>query len=334
MRAIIKKKLVVILYSDAKRKYFSSVEQYKTEAEVYFRSKIIKKRLEKLGFRAILLPGDVALFNKLKKLKPYIALNLVDSVGGKEDKISLIPAVLDFLSIPYTGAGITGLSINANKCLTKIILKQSGISVPKFQLFMSEKQKLNKNINFPLIVKLNEAHGSLEINQKAIVTNEEQLSQRVKYLIDKYKQSVLAEEYIRGKEVTALMIDDKNKEIVLAEERILFKKDKYPLYDFEAAWGKKEIYDCIKYKLNRRITEDIKKAFEVLQFKDYGRFEIIINKNGDYYFIDSNANPAFGPYGTTSGPFGYLLHVNKISFDLVAKKIINNAITRSRNKYP
>ena len=88
MRTTIKKKLVIILYSDAKRKYFSSDEHYQTEVEVYSRSKIIKKRLEKLGFKVILLPGDVALFNKLKKLKPYITLNLVDSVGGKEKKIS------------------------------------------------------------------------------------------------------------------------------------------------------------------------------------------------------------------------------------------------------
>lgn len=334
MGTIIKKKLVVILYSDAKRKYFSSVEHYQTEAEVYFRSKIIKQHLERLGFKVILLPGDVALFNKLKKLKPYIALNLVDSVGGKEERTSLIPAVLDLLSIPYTGAGVTGLSINANKCLTKVILKQFGIPVPKFQLFINEKQKLDKNINFPLIAKLNEAHGSLEINQKAIVVNEEQLSQRVKYLIDKYKQSVLVEEYIRGKEITALLIDDKNKKIILAEERIFFKKDKYPLYDFEAAWGKKEIYDCIQYKLNKHILEDIKKAFEILEFKDYGRFEILINKKGEYYFIDSNANPAFGPYGTTSGPFGYLLHVNKISFDHIMKKIIDNTISRFKSKYP
>lgn len=334
MGKIIKKKLAVILYSDAKRRYFSSVEHYQTEIEVYYRSKVIKKHLEKLGYKTILLPGNVALFNKLKKLKPNIVLNLVDSVGGKEDKISLIPAILDLLSLPYTGAGIMGLSINASKCLTKIILKQSGISVPKFQLFTSETQRLDNSINFPLIVKLNEAHGSLEINQKAIVINKEQLLKRIKYLIDKYKQSVLVEEYIRGKEVTALMIDGKSKKIILAEERILFKKDKYPLYDFEAAWGKKEIYDCIQYKLNKNILEDIKKAFEVLQFRDYGRFEIIINKKGEYYFIDSNANPAFGPYGTTSGPFGYLLYANKISFDQVMKKIINNTISRFESKYP
>lgn len=334
MGKTIKKKLIAILYSDAKRKYFSSVEQYKTEAEVYFRSKVIKKHLDKLGFKAILLPGDILLFNKLKKLKPYIALNLVDSVGGKEEKISLVPAILDFLSIPYTGAGVIGLSINADKCLTKVILKQFGIPVPKFQLFTNEKQKLDNSINFPLIVKLNEAHGSLEINQKAIVENEDQLSRRIKYLVKKYKQTILVEEYIRGKEVTVLMIDDRNKKIILAEERILFKKDKYPLYDFEAAWGKKEIYDCMQYKLNRRIANDIKKAFEVLQFKDYGRFEIIINKNGDYYFIDANANPAFGPYGTTSGPFGYLLYANKISFDFVMKLIISNVINRFKNKYP
>lgn len=324
-----KKKTIVILYSDAKRKYFSSEEHYKTELEIFDRAKIIGNHLVNLGYKALLLPGDYKSLIQLKKINPYLVLNLVDSVYGNEELISLVPAVLQLCNIPYTGAGILGLSLNASKFLTKTILRQSGILVPKFQLFNSYKTKLDRSLNFPLIVKLNESHGSMEIDQGAVVENEKKLKNRIKYLINKYKQSIIAEEYIRGKEITILYINSKKK-IILAEERIFFKKEKYPLYSFEAAWGEKELYDCRSFRLSKTVKENVVKAFEILKLQDYARFEIIIDNKGNNYFIDPNANPAFGPYGTTSGPFGYLLHINKIPFDNVLEDIINNARLRFR----
>jgi D-alanine-D-alanine ligase len=226
-----------------------------------------------------------------------------------------------------------GLSLNANKFLTKAILKQAGLPVPKFQLFINQNNKLDESLNFPLIVKLNESHGSLEIDQGAVVENKKLLRNRIKYLIDKYKQSVIVEEYIRGKEITVLYINTNKRKIILAEERIFFKKQKYPLYDYESAWGEKEIYDCSKYKINKIIKNDIIHAFDLLHFKDYGRFEIIIDKKNKYYFIDPNANPAFGPYGTTSGPFGYLLHINNIPFIDVLKDLIYSARLRFNKQF-
>lgn len=322
-----KEKTVVVLYSDARREYFATEEQFKTEEEVYFRSKVISEQLKKIGFNSILLPGNLESILKLKKIRPNVVLNLVDSVEGREDKIASIPAYLDELGIPYTGAGVSGLTINSDKYLTKTILEKSGIPVPEFQLFKNGKEELNNKLKFPLIIKLNQSHGSLEISQESVVENELQLRKRISYLMTKYHQSVIAERYIKGKEITVLMIDDSRKKIILAEERILFKKEKYPLYDFEAAWGEKEIYDAKPFSLNNDLKKQIIKSFEVLQLRDYGRFEIIVDNN-NYFFIDPNANPAFGPYGTTSGPFGYLLYLNKISFDKVAEKIIDNAISR------
>jgi len=328
-----KKKTIVILHSDAKRKYFISEEHYKTELEVYERAKVIKKHLIALGYNVLSLPGNYNSLIKLKKINPYLVLNLVDSVYGNEELISLVPAVLQMSSIPYTGANILGLSLNASKFLTKAILRQSGIPVPKFQLFINQNTKLDKSLNFPLIVKLNESHGSMEIDQGAVVENEKLLNNRIKYLVNKYGQSVIVEEYIKGKEITALFINTDKKKIILAEERIFFKKQKYPLYDYEAAWGEKEIYDCRPYKLSKVLRERIIQAFDLLHFKDYARFEIIIDKKENHYFIDPNANPAFGPYGTTSGPFGYLLHMNNILFTDVLKDIISNARLRFHKQF-
>ncbi len=324
-------KLVVILYSEAKEEYFATHEVYLTEVEVFPRSKIVKKYIEKLGYKVILLPGNFDSIKKLNNLKPFIVFNLVDSIYGKEDLSPLIPAALELIKVPYTGASVNGLTINQNKYLTKIILRQNYLKVPNFQLFFTENELIDRNLQFPLILKLNQSHGSLEINQDSVVENEKDLRKRIKYLILKYKQTVLVEEYITGKEITALMIDDHVDKLFLAEERIFFKKEKYSLFGFEVAWGDVELYDVKKYILNKKIKTDIAKAFNILEMKDYARFEIIIDKYGKYYFIDPNANPAFGPYGTGEA-LGYMLYANNIPFELIIKKIIRNVRARFKNK--
>ena len=60
-----------------------------------------------------------------------------------------------------------------------------------------------------LEIKVNELENRTSLLESLV----DKIIKRVKYLIDKYKQSVLVEEYIRGKEITALMVDDKSKKI-------------------------------------------------------------------------------------------------------------------------
>ena len=175
-----KRKLIVILYSEAKRSYFSSEEQYLTEVEVYKRVKEVKKYIDKLGYKTILLPGNINSIFKLKSLRPILVFNLVDSVYGHEELISIIPAALELLKLSYTGAGVTGLAINGSKYLTKVLLKECCLPVPRFQLFKESSEELSKNLQFPLIVKLNESHGSLEINQSSVVENKKNLKKRIK----------------------------------------------------------------------------------------------------------------------------------------------------------
>jgi len=325
--------IAVILYSEAKREDFSTQALYETEVEVYPRSKIVKKEIEKLGYKVFLLPGNKHLIQHLGKIKPDIVFNLVDSLYGREELCSVIPALLEAERIPYTGAGIDGMSLNMNKYLTKIYLKQSGLPVPKFQFFEKHSDTLLKSFNFPLITKLNRFHGSVEIDQKAVVEDESQLRQRLKYLLSRYKGGVLVEEYIKGKEITAMIVDKQKKPLILAEERIFFKKKKYQLFGFEEAWSDEEVYDCVKYMLPQKVKKDIRYAFDLLQMRDYGRFEIIFDKRNRHFFIDVNTNPAFGPWEAGEA-FGYLLHINKISFTRVAQSIIENAKKRfKRNSF-
>lgn len=320
------RKNIVILYSDAKREFFLTNDLYLTEKEVYPRCKIIKPFIEKLGYKVTLLPGNMDSMKKIKNMNPYMVINLVDSLYGKEELAPVIPSLLELLKVPYTGTESAGLTINANKHLTKSILKQNGLLVPDFQIFYHPEDKLDKKFEFPLIVKLNRFHGSVEMSEKSVVENPRQLKKRVTYLITKYKQEVMVEKYIKGKEITVLIIDGKDN-LALAEERIFITDKKYNLFGFKEAWSPEEYYDVKKFELNFSIKKQILKAFKVLKILDYARFEIIIDKSGKYYFIDLNANPSVGPK-VAGEAFGYMLYINNITFENAMNRIIINARER------
>src|SRR5574339_179251 len=106
---------VGITYSDVKREYFPTEEQYITEKDAEEDAKAIAAYVEKLGIKAYLYPGNKELPEKLKKDKPDMVFNVVDSVEGNEALCSVIPAALELLDMPYTGTGILGMSLCANK---------------------------------------------------------------------------------------------------------------------------------------------------------------------------------------------------------------------------
>lgn len=313
-----------IMYSDAKREYFPTEQQFITEEEVFHRSEIIAKYFEKMGLQVTLLPGNEKSVKYLEKTNTDLVLNLVDSIRGQEDLSPVIPATLELLNIPYTGSGIMGLAINANKFLTKTLLLQNTIPVPHFQLFNTPADPLDYQLRFPLIVKLNEIHGSVEISENSVVENEKDLRKKIEELMKVYKQPVLVEEFIVGRELTVLIFEGINKKVYVGE-RVFLNGGKYKIVSFDAAWGTEDKYTYKKYPLDENLKNYVKKAFEVLKMDDYARFDIRMDEAGRYYFIDANANPALGPRESQCA-FGTVLDLYNVDFNDVLKRLIINTL--------
>lgn len=326
-------KKIAVLYSDVKRKYFPTEVQYITEKGSKKDAAIIAGYLEKMGIETYLAAGNAQLPHLLKKLKPNIALNLVDSFKGYENLSSSIPGVLEILEIPYTGADILGMSLDTNKFVIKKLLEQNGIPVPRYQLFNTANDPIDPTLRFPLISKLNEIHGAVEITKNAVSETEKHLRERLRFLISTYKQPILVEEFIVGREVTAILLEGLNKKVYLAEK--VFTKDpkdnKYLFSTFEDQWLKG--YDAFHYsKFNDPVLREyIKKAFDITRMYDYGKFDIRIDQSGRYFFIDSNTNPAFGPKECEVA-ISVILDMYGISFYEILNRLMLNTVRDAQGK--
>lgn len=328
---------VAILYSDAKREYFATEKHYLTEAEVYARAKAVTPYFERLGAVVHLLPGNEQLGVKLQELKPSIVLNLVDSLRGDEYLAPSIPGLLEILGLPYTGSGILGMSINYNKFLTKKMLEQYGLSVPRYQLITDPTEPINSLLRYPLISKLNDIHGSVEIDETAVSETERALRDRLRFLIVTYKQEVLVEEFIVGRELSAIVFEGLKRKVYIGEK--IFNPDKYPgpykLASFSAVWEDeerdplKQDYHYQKYEATQPLKDDIKKAYEVLKMEDYAKFDIRLDESGRYYFIDPNVNPAFGPREAECA-MGTIMYMYGVDFPEILKRLVANTLGQNK----
>lgn len=324
-------KKVAILYSEVKRQYFPTEAQYLTEKDAKEDAESFVPYLKKIGVKAVLLPADSRITNRLRRHKPDMVIDLVDSVRGCEYLSSAVPAMLDLLEIPYTGASVLGYTLCLNKYMTKKLLQQHGLPVPNFQLFTSWRQKLDPALKYPVILKLNEVHGSLEISKDSIVENDQQLRRRLHWLMKTYDQDILVEEFISGREIAAFLFHAYNKK-VYAVERVFengARKNKYNFMDYDLVW-KTDIKDFfkkityVKYN-NALLSEMVKKAFEVVKMDDYGKFDLRVDRLGNFYFIDSNPNCYFGPPEVFCD-LTIVMKMYGISFPVLLKRLLQNTM--------
>lgn len=292
---------IAILYTDAKKEYFSTIEEFYTVDRSDEEARDFGPFFKSLGVKVCYILGDANMTKNLLREKPDMAINLVTTVKGYDSLGATVPSTLELLEIPYTGAGTLGFALGCNKYLIYALLSQHGIPVPPFQLMTSNRSVLDPSLKFPLILKLNEEHSNVEIKRESVVENESELRRRLKYLLKKYDQDVLVSEFIDGREFAAFIFQSYNKKVYSIERKIHLPNNKsgHEFLDYDLCWmyEAEEYKKYLKYEKYRDplLENLVKKAFDISLMGDYGKFDIRMDRLGKYYFIDANANCHFGP---------------------------------------
>jgi len=165
----------------------------------------ILEALRSNGHVSEFIEGDRTLLDNLQKFKPDICFNICEGHFG-DSREAQVPAMLEMMRIPYTGSKVMSLALALDKPMTKRILWWHELPTPAFQEFDRENEPLNDDLSFPLFVKPSREGTSMGVTVKSIVKTEEELREQVSFIIQKYRQPALVEDYIEGREVTVGMI--------------------------------------------------------------------------------------------------------------------------------
>lgn len=160
-----------------------------------------ERALKGAGHEVIPLEGDHNLLDNLLKYKPDICFNTCEGHYGRSREAQ-VPAILDMLRLPYTGSGVMTLAVALDKAMTKRVLQFYSIPTPAFQVFVTGDEPTDARLNFPLFAKPSLEGSGIGITAKSICRTPRELREHVRYLLRAYREPVLVEEYIEGREVT------------------------------------------------------------------------------------------------------------------------------------
>jgi D-alanine-D-alanine ligase len=294
----------------------------------------IANALARQGHIVVHLEATPDLPRVLAEADVDLIFNIAEGVEGR-NREAQVPALCELLGIPYTGSDSATLAIALDKALGKKVLLQHDILTPKFQVMESPRERLDAEMRFPLIVKPNAEGSSKGIGSTSVVDNEEELREKVKELIERYRQPALVEEYIAGREFTVGLLGDKRPR-VLPPMEIKFKKaeNTRPVYDFAV---KQEWEEYVYYECPAKLTEAEQKAMEkiaratfwALDCRDVARVDMRMDADGRIYVLEVNPLPGLTP------DYSDLVLIAKacgMEYDQLIAEIMTGGLRRLREK--
>jgi len=265
---------------------------------------IIKKSLEAqfTEVKTFAVDGDLErTIEKLLYYSPDVIFNFVESIEGIASYEYCMAGLFELLGFQFTGNTPACLGNCLNKLRTKNILRSFGIRTPNgityrpIDKFTSE----NFNLNFPVIVKLLNEDASIGISEFSVVDDFTKLRKQLNFLFRTYRQDVIVEEYIDGRELNVAVLGGR----VLPVSEIQFKglPDHLPkIVTYDGKWIEDSIYynntkpQCpahLNEKVRKKVEETALMAYEVMQCRDYARVDIRLDKKNNPYVIEVNPNP-------------------------------------------
>ena len=182
--------------------------------------------LERNGHRVTRIDMDRDLAAKLTQAKPDIVFNALHGSPGEDGTVQ---GMLDLLGIPYTHSGLATSVIAIDKVLTKQALVPHGIPMPGGRIVKSEDLFAADPLPRPYVLKPVNEGSSVGV---AIVTDTSNHGQPIaRDAAGPWAEfeELLAEPYIRGRELTTAVLGNR----VLGVTEL---KPKNGWYDFDAKY--------------------------------------------------------------------------------------------------
>lgn len=281
----------------------------------------VAKALEEKGHRVTLLAAGTdlrSLVGTIAKDQSDLVFNLCESLGGVAQHEQHVVALLELMGKRFTGSSALGLTLAQDKALSKKLLHFHGIRYPKFTVIREQPTEWSGDLDFPLFVKPLNQDGSVGIDRNSIVSNFDELKERVALVHNDCGAPALVEEYIEGREIYVGVVGNEDAETLpILEWDFSNVPDHLPkIASAEAKWDKEspeykapQVFPTdIPEEVATRMREVSIDSFRALRIRDYTRVDMRLRPPGsptprgpsekwEYFIIEANPNPHLDPKG-------------------------------------
>ncbi len=221
------------------------------------------------------------------------------ALHGEYGEDGTIQKILDDLNFPYTGSGRISSALGMDKVAAKKIFNEAGIKVPYGLLLTKEEivdaaKKVFYKIPPPWVIKPNDKGSSVGLHFART------FAELVEAIDQSFREadSIIVEEYIRGREATCGVIDDFRREKKYALLPIeIVKPNTCPIWNYTDKYSGETQELCpgrFSEEESREIQNLAKLMHEILELRHYSRSDFIISPRG-IYALEVNTLPGLTP---------------------------------------
>lgn len=253
-----------------------------------------------MGHQPIRIGHARALIQKLAAGERWdLVFNIAEGRHGLSRE-SQVPAILDVYDIPYTFSDPLVLGVALHKGLAKHVVRAAGIATADFVVVEDLAQLELLRFPYPLFVKPVAEGTSKGITGKSLVQQPSQLQPVVAELLARYRQPVLVETFLPGRELTVgILGTGPDAHVVGSSEVLLLQGAEQGVYSYQ---NKHDWIGKVTYRLGDRDDPQVRdaenvalSAWRALGCRDGGRVDVRADAQGKMNFIEVNPLAGLNP---------------------------------------
>jgi D-alanine-D-alanine ligase len=298
---------VIILHSDIGSCASADEQDVMTQVEA------VSAAMKKLGHEPLPMPLGLDLNEAARRLRETagdLVFNLVETVGGQGRLIHLAPALLDFMQLPYTGAGTEATFLSSNKLAAKKLLQARRLSTPVWVSLKGSSWRGSFPAGSPFIIKSVWEHASVGLEEGSVVfpITMEELRCEIRRRLGELGSEAFAERYIDGREFNLSILAGKDGPEVLPPAEIEFigyRDERIRIVGYKAKWDESAYeYHHTPRRFgfgpeDRMLLLSLKRmalrCWHLFGLRGYARVDYRVDRDGNPWILEINSNPCLSP---------------------------------------
>lgn len=260
-----------------------------------------------------------------------LVFNIAEGLRGAARE-SQVPAILDVYGIPYTFSDPLVLAVALHKGLAKHVVRAAGVNTADFHVVEAEPDLERVSLEYPLFVKPIAEGTSKGVTPASLVRDPGQLRASARSLLQRFRQPVLVERYLPGRELTVGIVGTGDRAEVLGSMEIVLLEGAEPgLYSYE---NKQRWEGKVTYRMgDARRDDEVRKAeavalaaWRALGCRDAGRVDVRSDERGEPAFIEVNPLAGLNP---EISDLSILIRELGMAYEELIRRILESALARA-----
>lgn len=248
----------------------------------------IESTLRDLGFETDRIGNLNRLLDRLVHGRRWdLVFNIAEGLRGI-GREAQVPALLDAFEIPYTFSDPLVLSLTLHKGMTKHVIRDLGIPTPDFFVVETEAHIGKITLPFPLFAKPVAEGTGKGIDAASEIRTETELTTVCRSLLKRYRQPVLVERFLPGREFTVGILGSGEEAEAVGVMEINLKENGPYSYWNKSHWEGIVGYSPVEGETAEEAARVSLAAWRGLGCRDGGRVDLRADEKGVLNFMEVN----------------------------------------------